>query len=123
MVDLGTPAKMLQARREELLRELHAVDEALAALASERTAGNTADPDRAPAAEDSTSAVVPTRVRPQRVLSDDHRQALTEGRRKARHSKDAAAGRAREMADPSPGLAPATEATGFPRLVKREKKR
>ena len=64
--------------------------------------------------------VLPTRVKAPRMLSDEHKHALNEGRRKARHSKAAAAGFAREMPDPSPGLAPASSLGGSqPRLVKR----
>ena len=105
MAELDRTIEMLRARREELLNQLHVVDQALAA------------------AEAATGPVVPTRVKPARVLSDEHRQALIEGGRKARHSREASAGRAREMLDPSPGLAPASQTTGLPRLVKREKKR
>jgi hypothetical protein len=119
MVDLDTSAKRLRAKREELLAQLDAVDQALAALTSEGTTGTSTGELKPVLADEAPGAVVPTRVRPQRVLSDEHRQALTEGRRKARHSQDAAAGRAREMADPSPGLA--STATALPRLVKREK--
>ena len=122
MVDLDSSAKMLHAKREELLDQLDVIDKALAALARAGITGaNTRELQTEAAAEEATSPVVPTRVKPQRVLSDEHRQALIEGGRKARHSRDAAAGRAREMPDPSPGLARASEATGLPRLVKREK--
>jgi len=51
-------------------------------------------------------------------LSDEHRHALKEGRRKAHHSKEVAAGRAREASDPRPGLALASSADDQrPRLV------
>jgi hypothetical protein len=122
-IDLDSSAKMLRAKREELLDQLDTIDRALAALVSEEiTVANTRGlHTEATAVEDTTSPVVPTRVKPRRVLSDEHRQALIEGGRKARHSRDAAAGRAREMPNPSPGLALASKATGLPRLVKREK--
>jgi hypothetical protein len=119
-VDIDDTASVLRAKREALLDQLDAVDRALAALT---TAGiidaNAQESQTAKPAEEATSSVVPTRVKPRRVLSDEHRHALAEGRRKARHAKDAAAGRARETLDPAPGLAPASTATGLPRLVKR----
>jgi hypothetical protein len=105
MVNLSDAVSLLQAKRKELSDQLDAVDKALAAL-------------NGPAA----SEVLPTRLRPARALSDEHRHALKEGRRKARHSKDAAAGRAREILDPRPGLAPASSADGRrPRLVKQSR--
>ena len=103
MVDLDRTIRALHARRDELLNQLHAVEKALAT------------------AEGAKTSVVPTRVKPPRVLSEEHRQALIEGGRKARHSREAPAGRAREMLDPRPGLAPASHTTGLPRLVKRDK--
>jgi len=122
MVDLDRTARMLHAKREELLDQLDAIDRALATLTGAGvTVANARERHTEAAAEEATSPVVPTRVKPPRVLSDEHRQALIEGGRKARHSRDAAAGRAREMLDPSPGLALASKATGLPRLVKREK--
>jgi hypothetical protein len=122
-VDLDTSAKTLQAKREELLDQLDAIDKALAILTSKgATVADTGERQTAAAADKATSPVVPTRVKPQRVLSDEHRHASIEGRRKARHARDAAAGRAREMLDPSPRIPPASKATGLPRLVKREKK-
>ena len=118
--DIDGTASLLRAKREALLDQLDAVDRALAALtAAGIIVANAQDPQTEEPAEEVTIPVVPTRVKPRRVLSDEHRHALTEGRRKARHSKDAAAGRARETLDPSPGRAPASAATDLPRLVKR----
>ena len=121
VVDIDDTASALRAKREALLDQLDAVDRALAA----RTAAGIIDANAqelqtAKPAEEATSSVVPTRVKPRRVLSDEHRHALAEGRRRARHAKDAAAGRARETLDPAPGLAPASTATDLPRLVKRQ---
>jgi hypothetical protein len=124
MVKLNRTVRMLQAKREELLDQLDAVDKALAALNGAKIAVAEA-PARNPrkATEEAGSPVVPTRVKPQRVLSDEHKHALIEGRRKARQSKDVAAGLAREMADLSPGLALASSDAGrLPRLVKRQEK-
>ena len=121
MGDLDRTARMLHAKREALLDQLDAIDRAIAARAGAGvTVANARERHTEAAGAGATSPVVPTRVKPPRVLSDEHRQALIEGGRKARHSRDAAAGRAREMPDSSPGLAPASKATGLPRLVKRE---
>jgi hypothetical protein len=104
MVNRNNEANLLRAKREELLDQLKAVDKALAALGG------------------SGGAVPPTRVKAPRTLSDEHKHALNEGRRKARHAKDAAAGFARELPDLLPGLTPASSAAGRePRLVKRRK--
>src|SRR5579872_6943502 len=122
MVDLDRTVKRLHAEREELLDQLDTVDRALAApTGAGITVANIQVLHTKEAAEEATSPVVPTQVKPPRVLSDEHRQALIEGFRKARHSKDAAAGRAREMPDPWAGLALASTAPQLPRLVKRQK--
>lgn len=102
----------LREKRQDLLAQLAAVDQALAALPPVP-----ASPDTPQAMSD--ESVVPTKLKPAKTLSDDHKHALKEGRRKARHAKDAAAGVAREMADPVPGLAPSSADGGHPRLVKR----
>ena len=115
MIDLTDAISLLQAKRNELVVQLEAVDKALAALSA--TDGNRgiaaerhyAEPERA------GGTIVPTKVKAARTLSDEHKHALNEGRRKARHSKDAAAGFARELSDPSP--TPSGERP--PRLVKR----
>ncbi len=121
VVDIDDAASLLRAKREALLDQLDTVDKALAALtAAGIIVANAQELHTAKLAEEATSPVVPTRVKPRRVLSDEHRHALTEGRRKARHAKDAAAGRARETLDPAPGLAPTSTVTDLPRLVKRQ---
>jgi hypothetical protein len=122
MVDPDRTVMKLHAEREELLDQLAIVDRALAALTGTRvTLANTQEPSPTEAAEEATSPVVARRVKSPRVLSDEHRQALIDGLRKARHSKEAAAGRAREMPDPFPGLALASTAPQLPRLVKRQR--
>ena len=104
MANLNNEVNLLRAKREELLDQLKAVDQALAALGG------------------SGGAILPTRLKAPRTLSDGHKHALNEGRRKARHAKDAAAGFARELPDLLPGLTPASSAAGRqPRLVKRRK--
>jgi hypothetical protein len=123
MIDLRDAVSLLQAKRKELADQLAAVDKALAALSAFADAATTAPHGNPPQrTENAPSAVVPTRLKPPRTLSEEHKHALNEGRRKARHSRDAAAGLAREMADPSAALAPALGADGRqPRLVKRTK--
>ena len=113
--DLDSSLRALRAKRTELLNQVDAIDTALA------TAGITAvnAPEPQPeAADDVTSPLVPTRVKARRVLSDEHRQALLDGRRMARHRRAVDEGRVRELHGPLP--AP-SEAAGLPRLVKRAK--
>jgi hypothetical protein len=99
MINLNDAVSLLREKRKELLEELEAIDKALAAL---------------------TVAVLPTRLPARRTLSDEHKHALTEGRRKARHSKDVAVGFARELPERSP--TPASSASREPRLVKRTRR-
>jgi hypothetical protein len=105
MVDLSDAVKLLRAQRKQLAEQLDAVDKALAALGQ------------------SSAEILPTRLPPARKLSDEHRQALNDGRRHARHSKEVAAGRARELADPRSGLASGDSGEDrHPRLVKQRKR-
>ena len=112
---------MLQEQRRELLEQLTAVDGAIAALASAGTAvvdPPAFEPDAA--ADTAPSAVVATRVKPRRVLSDSHKQALVVSKRRAREIHEAAKGLAREKHDDS--FVPAIGKRGDrqpPRLVKR----
>lgn len=123
MVDLKDAVSLLRAKRKELIDQLDAVDKALSVLsgvAATATIAPEAHPPEAP--ERTPYTVLPTRLNPPRTLSDEHKHALKEGRRKARHSKDAAAGLAREMTASSPGLASGSRVSGQrPRLVKRTK--
>src|SRR5438132_6584608 len=123
MTNLNEAVSLLRAKREELLLQLNAVDAALAAL-SAFDVPVTPLPETKPAAagEQPASTVLPTKIKAPRILSEEHKHALKEGRRKARHAKDAAAGLARELPEPSAGLTPASSAEGRqPRLVKRTK--
>ena len=123
MVDLNDAVSLLRAKRKQLIDQVDAVDKALSVLsgvAGTVTMAPEANPPEAP--EQTPNTVLPTRLNPPRTLSDEHKHALKEGRRKARHSKDAAAGLAREMTDPSPGLTSGSRTIGqSPRLVKRTK--
>jgi hypothetical protein len=124
MVNLCDVVRLLRAQRNELSDQLDAVDKALAALEEPRgvlRTGSEGNPQGA--AEETVTEVLPTRLTPPRKLSDEHRHALKEGRRKAHHSKEVVAGRAREMSDPRPGLALASGADDRrPRLVKQRKR-
>lgn len=116
MIDLNEAVSLLRAKREELLDQLGAVDKALAALSGFSPAA-TPPPEPSQATESAVSTVLPTRVKPPRTLTDEHKHALKEGRRRAHHAKAAAAGLAREQTEPSPGLAPGAGGRQ-PRLVK-----
>jgi len=147
MATLNRIISMLDEQRRELLDQLDAVDKALAALKSAGVAGADTPPaepavqaDTVPAgavqagavqagaipadavpADAAEGAVVPTRVKPRRVLSDAHRQALVVSKRKAREAREATAGLAREMPEDSFVPAIGTRGDGqAPRLVKRK---
>jgi len=124
MVNLNDAVTLLRAQRKELADQLDAVDKALAALGEPRAVPSTASDENLQAAVGETSTeVLPTRLRPARKLTDEHRHALKEGQRHARHSKEVAAGRAREASDPRSGLASASSADERrPRLVKQRKR-
>ena len=115
-IDLDSSLRTLRARRTELLNQVDAIDTALAALATAGITVVNAPKPQPEAADDATSPVVPTRIKARRVLSDEHRQALLDGGRMARHRRAVDEGRARELLAPSP--APSL-AAGLPRLVKR----
>jgi len=113
-IDLDSSLMTLRAKRTELLNQVDAIDTALAALATAGITAVNAPKPQPEAAGDVTSPVVPTRIKARRVLSDEHRQALLDGRRMARHRRAVEEGRARELLAPSP-----SQAVGLPRLVKR----
>lgn len=121
MAKLNRIVSMLEEQRRELLDQLDAVDKAIAALnGADKTVTETATARPHAAAEPTASAVLPTRVKSRRVLSDEHRQALIVGNRKAREARDAAKGLAREL--PADSFVPAIGTRGDsqpPRLVKR----
>ena len=128
MADLSRIVGMLDLKRQELLQQLAAVDQAIALLRS-APAGDVVEElieDHLSAESPSITSppLVPTRVKAKRVLGEGHKQALTIGRRKARQAKDAAAGHAREMLDASfvPALA-TRRVDALPRLVKTPRNR
>jgi hypothetical protein len=124
MVDLSRIVSMLELKRQELIEQLDAVDKAIAALrstpAGDIVAEIVEDQQAAEVSANTSPPLVPTRVKPKRVLGEAHKQALTIGRRKAREAREAAAGLAREILDDSfvPALA-AHSANQPPRLVKK----
>ena len=124
MVNLSDAVRLLRAQRKELSDQLDAVDKGLAALGEPRGVRRTGSEGNSQvAAGETVTEALPTRLKPPRKLSDEHRHALKEGRRKAHHSKEVAAGRAREASDPRPGLALASSADDQrPRLVKQGKR-
>ena len=124
MVDVDRIQGMLKEHRQELQRQLDALDKTIAALAGASPPVDTplAEPDTptGPAA----SAVLSTRVKPRRVQSDSHKEAITAGKRRARAAREAAKGLAREMPDDS--FVPAIRSRGdsqSPRLVQRPSKK
>ena len=121
MTDLHDAVRLLQAKRKELADELDAVDKALAALSHVGGAEAAAAKENPPLPPETAPAVLATKLKPRRTLSDEHKHSLSEGRRKAHHSKAAAAGLARELLDQAPALATASGDARQPRLVKRTK--
>src|SRR5690349_4051319 len=115
-IDLESSLRTLHAKRTELLNQVDAIDAALAALATAGISVVNAPERPVEAADDVTSSVVPTRIKARRVLSDEHRHALLDGRRMARHKRAVDKGLARELLDPSPVR---SQAVVLPRLVKR----
>ena len=123
MPKLDRIVKLLHTQRAQLLKELDAVDKALAALEGASVVGPPG-PAIEEAAPDAAPPVAPRRVKSKRVLSDSHKEALATGRRKAREAKDVARGLAREVPDESFVPAIGThDRTHPPRLVKRRVKR
>jgi hypothetical protein len=113
MVNLEKSINALLAERALLVNQLNAVDEALAAL---RGATEPAAPPADIARAEPAGPEV-TRVAPKRVLSEEHKQKLAEGRQRTRRNKEVAKGTAREPLDGVPALAAALSEA--PRLVKR----
>lgn len=96
MAELSSIVAMLHAQRRELVEQIAAVDRAIAAL--DIPASATSDPGPvASAAPPAPSVVAPTRVKAQRLQTDEHKHAVSAGRRKARAARDAANGIARDM--------------------------
>jgi hypothetical protein len=110
MLSIEKSIRALVQAREQLVKQIDAVDRAIAILR-----GETRQPAEGRAAEHASVPAV-NRVRPKRVLSEEHKRAMVEGRRKSKLAKEIAAGRAFEPVDVPAIAAPASE---VPRLVKR----
>lgn len=122
MVNLRDTVVILQAQRRELIEQLDAVDRAIAALTSAADGAWTDEGKTAETVKQAPGERVARTVKPKRVMSEAHKQAMIAGRRKGRAAKEVAAGRAREM--PEEGFVPAIAAgsgSEAPRLVKRQK--
>lgn len=126
MVDTDPIVSMLEAKREDLSKQLDAIDRAIAALRSVQSAEVDARSGRQEQTPEvvanATPPVSPTRVKAKRVLGESHKEALSKGQRKAREAKDVAAGLAREMPDDSfvPALAPRS-GKQLPQLIKKQR--
>lgn len=125
MVTLNRILSRLDEQHREVLERLDAIVGAIAALNSAGAAvRDTRSGEPEIPTEEGASAIVPTRVKPKRVLSDSHKQALVVSKRNALHAKEAAKGLAREL--PGDSFVPAIGRRGdrqSPRLVKRPVKR
>jgi hypothetical protein len=123
MATLDQIRRDLDEQRRGLLAQLAAVESAIAALAGvDALPQIEAPPGVDPDVDPQPGAVVPTRVKPKRELSEAHKDKLVASSRRAREVKDAAKGIARELHDDS--FVPAIGKRGdrqLPRLVKRNK--
>jgi hypothetical protein len=120
LVDLEKTIVLLLAKRAELCDQIIAIDTAVQALRGEhsnRQEPSAAVSDSAVSVERIEPPPDVTRLKPKRVLSDEHKQKLVAGRQQARLAKDVASGKARDSLAGVPALAaPVSQA---PRLVKR----
>ena len=135
MPTLNRIVVMLVEERRQLLDQLAAVDKAIAALNSAEHVARVDDvaaagtaPVMAPVVDPVVAPLItpliPTRVKSKRVLTDEHKEALYVGRRKARTAREAAKGLAREM--PDDGFVPAIgtrKDSHMPRLVRHPHKK
>jgi hypothetical protein len=119
MVDLEKSILLLLAKRERLVDQIDAIDRAVAALRGNERQGSGVPEADAKSVAIQLSDVVVHKVRPKRRLSDEHKQKLIEGRRKARQAKAVAAGDAREALSDAFRPALATPLDKAPRLVKK----
>ena len=115
MVNLEPTIQLLHDKRRELLEQLNAIERAIQALASADSSLSTQTPPAAETKEGTVAApaaivVIP----PKRALSEAHKDALLEGRRKAREAK-LLRSQGLEPGKPAIALPP----DPLPRLVKR----
>jgi hypothetical protein len=107
MADFSATIRTLHAQRQELLDQVAAIDRAVAALSG---AGKPSRSVGAAVPVAAAPAVTPARPRKRRVLSEDHKRKMVEGRRRSRE-----AARTGGAEPPSPGNG---SVLGPPRLVK-----
>jgi len=119
MVHLERSIQLLLATRGDLLDQIDAIDRAVAALRGDTTLPTAIQEERSGVAAVSAAEVVVQKVRPRRVLTDEHKQKLADGRRRARDAKGVVSGEVRESVSDTfvPALAAPVDET--PRLVKR----
>jgi hypothetical protein len=113
MANLIAAVRLLEEHRNDLVNQLDAVETAIAALkGAERTEGRLTSPSVPTLAAPAKSR------RPKRhfVLTDEHKQKLVEGRRRAREARAGAD----SASDASAPLVAHWSADGPPRLVKPE---
>jgi hypothetical protein len=111
MADLNATIRLLEQQRDELLDQVNAIIRAIAALKG--TDGSTR---RAVAPSDAPVPGAPQRRKARKkrqvTLTEEHKQKLLEGQRRAREARERAAGAA------EPEGSAATVADMAPRLVK-----
>jgi hypothetical protein len=81
MVNCGATIQLLRDKRRELLEQLKAVDRAIEVLASSNPATSTELASSCSESKETDPPVVV--VPPKRVLTEAHKAAMREGRRKA----------------------------------------
>ena len=120
MAESNRIVSMLQEQRRQLLHELSAIDRAIAAACGEEAPLVQTPPPVEPAipGDPATGEALPQKVAARRVLSDEHKYAVADGKRRARHAREAARGLARDL--PDEDFVPAIQGRGEgqPRLVK-----
>ncbi|OFW35913.1 MAG: hypothetical protein A3F70_17180 [Acidobacteria bacterium RIFCSPLOWO2_12_FULL_67_14] len=125
MAELTRIVALLQAQRRALRDQLAAVDKAIAALGGRGAGTPAAEADSLDdqEAEPVPGDVRPTQIKSRRTQTDAHKRAISAGKRRARHARDAAKGLVREVhAD---DFVPAVGRRGddsAPRLVRRQEK-
>jgi hypothetical protein len=116
MVNLERTIQLLHDKKRELLEQLNAIDRAIQALAP-ADSGLSVKPPSAVGQSVEETVAAPAAVvviPPRRALTESHKQALLEGRRKAREAK-LLRSRGLEPVRPAISLLP----DPLPRLVKR----
>ncbi|OFW14455.1 MAG: hypothetical protein A3F70_07270 [Acidobacteria bacterium RIFCSPLOWO2_12_FULL_67_14] len=124
MAEMKQIVELLQQQRRALMDQLAAVDRALSALGGKGAPVAAAESIDDPGAESVSDDLRPTHVKARRTQTDAHKHAISAGKRRARHARDAAKGLVREVHDDD--FMPAVGRRGddsAPRLVKRQEKK